>query len=1002
VRLGTVAVSCLFVSTLIAAHGSTKKPILLTPQSPNTAQGLEGGFWRTDNNYDPILHLKNVLLKNALDVTPQIFFADGAEYILPVVHLEAAGVASIDIKLAIQHAPSVLLPHVSDYGMVGIAYRWSWPAVTVSIQNTDEIASLSGVSAPHAETRAVHLQPEVSSAQVIRGTWWLPTNTSDDVIALGNTSLKAKQVQVRISDGSGGLLVEKRATLASHTSQLLHLNELLSGNFEEGDAGDITILYAGPSHAVVASASVEDETTGYSVTPHMVEQNSDPDETAHPVTLHAPGIMLGKPESSMLFPVDTVFTPYAVLHNVSKQLITASLALTSDAAGKLPGTRQLDAIPVPPGASIVVKMGRYFDAINPLPNGYGHLSVSYTGRIGDLLFDTGSADQTGNYVFQVMPSLETPTIHKIICFWSVEGDTSTMISIWNYANSPQDATLLLQYSGGQYRIPVHLGPRHAYNLDVMSLVRSRVPDAAGKLIPAYITSGSATLVGPGGELDHMTVVVSASTYNVRNATCWPICLDCGGIVSVSVNNLSVALQHSAQATGVITTESGSNTDTTGSWSSSNSSIASVDGSGVVSGVALGSTSITFSPSTTAPSAGTTCFYSEPVCPDETFEGSGPVTVVDESPAISSISPTVWNAGTQPTITIAGQHFGTNPPGGSNQGGLGFTDSGINVLSYPQWTDTQIQATINVPSNSPSESVSVTVTSSGYGNNAFNGQQAGQSPTSQGQTISVVPITPKVSLQRTNLMQISATGTPTGGAFSYVPSTSAGTTNASIAFSSGANQYTNPNPTTLTDPANPSSLGLPSPGGLLNVVAQYQTGGGTATDQFNVPTFGMSCYYTTLQSDWGTAPSNCKSVKISGVTYSGTVTNPPNLTGTFCSAFIAEVKLQGSGVLNSGQAVQYISGAYVNVSTIKTADGTTLTANKTLARDRNIISSKGVLMNVDQVGTGLAADDAGQAIVGYRLDLYRGAGVAQCNNFNNIMSVGACNPASSGCPAQALQ
>ena len=58
----------------------------------------------------------------------------------------------------------------------------------------------------------------------IRGTWWLPTKVSDDVIALGNTSLTAKPVRVRISDSSGGLLIEKQATLASHTSQLFRLN----------------------------------------------------------------------------------------------------------------------------------------------------------------------------------------------------------------------------------------------------------------------------------------------------------------------------------------------------------------------------------------------------------------------------------------------------------------------------------------------------------------------------------------------------------------------------------------------------------------------------------------------------------------------------------------------------------------------------------------------------------------------------------------------------------
>lgn len=785
-RFRIVASSCLLALYTLLAHGSAKKPIYLPPQSPNTLQGVEGGFWRTDNNFDPILHLKNVLLKTPLPVTPILFFADGTEYKLPAVRLEPAGVASIDLKIAIQHAPSGLQTHISAFGMVAIAYRWAWPAVTVSIQNTDEIASLSGVSAPHGVTSVVHAQPEVATPQVIRGTWWLPTKLSDDVIALGNTGLYAKQVRFRISDNAGSLLVEKQLTLERHSSQLLHLNDLLSSNFRAGDAGDITILYAGAPHSVVASASIEDETTGYSVTPHMVEQSPDPDETVHSVTLHAPGMMLGKPEPSMLFPVDTVFTPYAVLHNVSPQPITALLSLTSGDGNRTSITRLLDTIHVDPGAILVLNMSRYFDAGHPLPDGFGHLSVSYSGKNGDLLFDTGSADQSNNYVFQVMPSLEAPTIHKIICFWSVEGDTSTMISIWNYANTPQDATLLLRYSGGQYRIPLHLGPRETYNLDMMSLVRSRVPDADGKLIPAYVTTGSATLMGPGGDLDKMTVVVSASAYNVRNGTCYPICIDCGVVVSVSVGNVNVALQNTAQATATITTESGSSTTSSGNWSSANSSIANIDSNGDVGGIALGSTSIYFSVS--APPAGMYCYQqNQTVCPYNTMEGGGTVTVVDESPVISSLSPSVWNAGTSFNIAISGQHFGTNLPSSSNQGGVQFSDSRITIPGgiYSQWTDNQIQATVNVGAGTPTETVSVTVTSSGYGGNSFNGSGAGQSAKSGPQTVTVqakptqvtisgpsfVPMAKSGTAGAVNSIQLTASGTPPGGTYSWSTSSS---------------------------------------------------------------------------------------------------------------------------------------------------------------------------------------------------------------------------------------
>jgi 3D (Asp-Asp-Asp) domain-containing protein len=125
-------------------------------------------------------------------------------------------------------------------------------------------------------------------------------------------------------------------------------------------------------------------------------------------------------------------------------------------------------------------------------------------------------------------------------------------------------------------------------------------------------------------------------------------------------------------------------------------------------------------------------------------------------------------------------------------------------------------------------------------------------------------------------------------------------------------------------------------------------------------------------------------------------------GTYCSLFIAEAKLQGSAVLNSGQDIQYIGGKLVQVSTIATHDGTPPVANQTVARYLSIIPGKGVLMDLDQVGTGLLANDTGGDITGYRIDLYKGVGKAVCANYDNIMAVGACTPATSGCPASAVQ
>lgn len=260
--------------------------------------------------------------------------------------------------------------------------------------------------------------------------------------------------------------------------------------------------------------------------------------------------------------------------------------------------------------------------------------------------------------------------------------------------------------------------------------------------------------------------------------------------------------------------------------------------------------------------------------------------------------------------------------------------------------------------------------------------------------------PHMSMHRDTLTTGTATGGPDGGSWSFDTSMVNGSTIGTLNIpDTGAN----PASMELPDPSNPSQNGAPSPGGLGQYTVTYTVNGqsvqGKGDDPFEIPTFGMSCYYTTLESDWGdpTVQNGCQSVRIHGHTYSGTVTDPDGYKGTYCASFIAEVTLQGSGVLNSGQDIQYNAGTIKNVKEIHSADGTPVVADQTLARDRSIIPAKGVKVSVDQVGNDLLANDTGGAIIGYRLDFYRGSGKAVCSGYTNVMAIGACKPKQAACP-----
>ena len=258
--------------------------------------------------------------------------------------------------------------------------------------------------------------------------------------------------------------------------------------------------------------------------------------------------------------------------------------------------------------------------------------------------------------------------------------------------------------------------------------------------------------------------------------------------------------------------------------------------------------------------------------------------------------------------------------------------------------------------------------------------------------------PAITLARQSLTSVQATGTPSGGSFSFPTTPISGANFSSV---TDLNPTGNPDTVSLQDPL---GSGAPTAGGLETVTAQYSVNGNTATDPFQVPTFGMSCYMISLESDYGTPPNSCSATRIHGVLYQGSITNPGGLPGTYCSAFIANIRLQGSGQLNNGQYVQYqvSSGNIVIVPAIVGHDGTPLIAGQSVARDLAIIPGTGVLVSVDGVGSNLLANDTGGAIVGYRLDLFNGAGRAACTGYANPMGVGACAPAQASCPGSALQ
>lgn len=251
---------------------------------------------------------------------------------------------------------------------------------------------------------------------------------------------------------------------------------------------------------------------------------------------------------------------------------------------------------------------------------------------------SGSVDQTNDYVFEVIPHAAEEGASKALCYWSTGNGDDTMVTLWNPADEEQDLSFTLFYTGGQYVYPIQLGPRETRSFNVSEILHSSIPDAEGNVIPAGISEGSAEVAGSLGEHQHILIGLDTAVYNVRKATCGNYCWYCNGVVyaSIAASPFAVAVGGTTGETFYETRDSGYQYSTSASWTSSSHSIATVNGSGAVTGVSAGSVSIGAMDLSPEAIAGNACTDWTNFCPTQYF--SAPPTPGNTLTGTISLSP----------------------------------------------------------------------------------------------------------------------------------------------------------------------------------------------------------------------------------------------------------------------------------------------------------------------------------------------------------------------------
>ncbi len=673
----------------VAAQVQKPTPV---PYSPTKLDQYTSycALWRTDATFRSTVRLMNSLANAPIDATVTLYMADGTPYALAPIHMAASEVQTVDVNAALAQAPSAIQPHLSRFGSASVEYRYDWPGVVLaSMSILDTARSLEYMPSFRFAAAAPAGGGSAPPSQAYEGLWWRYSDSSAGFVALANTTDQSIGVEVGISGltppaGSG-------LTLAPHGTTMLNLKDFFGG--DPGRAGGIHIAYSGSLGAVQVVGGLEDATTGFSVDLPLAAQVPPPD-AASPRELAAVGIMVNQQDPLLNFPASVSFTPYAFFRNISNAPKTLSLVVYY-MDGRTQKSLSLPDLTLQPGQAQELPIGSLMSKQTQIQD--INLAYSYNGYLSDILAGIGSTDQTGNYVFPVIPAVAYRGGPRVSPYWLAAGGFDTMYTLWNPEPDAQELLVTLRYgaNGTSYKLPLTLEAYASTMIDIGELIRTRQLDQNGGLLPVDVQQGSFVVGSPTERLaDAVDVVVGMGIYNPTKATCGSGTLYCNGMVTPpnpeALPANPVLGVNDTQQFQLFYLDNTNNWDYTGAqWSASPGGVLSIDASsGQATAVGPGSTTVSASAygnSQVPIYAVINWQYQAPSCPMGGIWAEASATVI----AFQVSGPSFIYVGADPTIVAKNAYFAGDgqghypqPPGGSFTGSSSDANDSATASSSP--------------------------------------------------------------------------------------------------------------------------------------------------------------------------------------------------------------------------------------------------------------------------------------------------------------------------------
>ena len=426
--------------------------------------------------------------------------------------------------------------------------------------------------------------------------WWLPHPTADGFLVISNFGSSPVEARQILTGDKARYSTD--LTLAPHETRRIRIRETVQRAGFASVQGGMKLDFKSGAGSVYVAQVLFDETTDFSALMKVFER--DLADKVDTITIRAPLVGLATPDPMLGYPQGTILHPTIFVRNVTDAPISPTMLVSWKSAASA-GRISLDLDKIAAEESRVLDLTA-IQSVPPDAN-WANVEITYSGRLGDLIAIAASYDDTKRY------GLQSPFSSSISYMWKggmwhVHPTHDTLITTGNAGQKNARVAISLFYGdSGVYQLPEKLllpGQQTWVNLG--DLIRHQIADKNGRLIPPGVMEGSyeiKDLDAKGAGYLYEGKTITDKTFGHATYGCAECCMQAGpGYNSFDIldnpanGGVGDRYEFYAAAWDVCNNLYG---DVAASdWSSSDTAVATIDSSGNMSFVGVGTTTVSAS------------------------------------------------------------------------------------------------------------------------------------------------------------------------------------------------------------------------------------------------------------------------------------------------------------------------------------------------------------------------------------------------------------------------